>query len=150
MLRLPEVVPSISQVWASERREFTPWLTEHLELLDVLGLGRLRFVEREKAVSGALKALDVLAATPNGQLVAIENQFATLDHDHLTRGLAYAVGLQASTLVLIAEDVTHPTNFSAEVRRVLFTFLGLAIGIAVLGIGGLISKHSAPRPAAAA
>lgn len=54
-----------------------------------------------------------------------------------------------ATLVLIAEDVTHPTNLSAEGRRVLFTFLGLGIGIAVLGLAGLIQKLAAARPAPA-
>ena len=55
-----------------------------------------------------------------------------------TRAVSYALYCAAmASLVLIAEDVAHPTNFSAEWRRILFTFLGLAIGIAVLGIGGL-------------
>ena len=114
MLRLPEMVPSISQVWASEPRDFTPWLATHLEILDVLGLGRLELIEQEKAIPGVLRALDVLAARPTGELVAIENQFSKLDHDHLTRGLAYAVAVQATSLVLIAED--HQGEFRAVAR----------------------------------
>jgi hypothetical protein len=54
-----------------------------------------------------------------------------------------------AALVLIAEDVTHPTNLSAEGRRVVFTFLGLGIGIAVLGLANLIQKRSAAQPALA-
>jgi hypothetical protein len=114
MLRVPEMVPSISQVWASEPRDFTPWLAGHLEMLDVLGLGRLELIEQEKAVPGVLRALDILAVRPTGELVAIENQFSKLDHDHLTRGMAYAVAVQASSLVLIAED--HQGEFRAVAR----------------------------------
>ena len=56
-------------------------------------------------------ALDILARQPTGELVAIENQFGKLNHDHLTRGLAYAVGLRAPTLVLVSEE--HMNEFRA-------------------------------------
>lgn len=60
------------------------------------------------------------------------------------RAATYALYCAAmATLVLIAEDVTHPTNLSAEGRWVLFTFLGLGIGIGVLVLGGLIQKLTA-------
>lgn len=86
-------------------------MAENLEVLDVLGLGRLELVERERAVPGTLRSLDLLARPPTGELVAIENQFGRTDHDHLSRGLAYAVGLEANDLVVVAED--HPPEFRA-------------------------------------
>lgn len=46
----------------------------------------------------------ILAETADGRRVAIENQYTTVDHDHLTRGLAYAVGHDARALVVIAEE----------------------------------------------
>jgi hypothetical protein len=110
-LRIPEPVASISLVWPSEPRDFTPWLGQHLEVLDILGLGRLELLETEKSVPGTLRALDILARQPTGELVAIENQFGKLNHDHLTRGLAYVVGLRVPTLVLVSEE--HVNEFRA-------------------------------------
>ncbi len=113
-LRIPEPLPSITEVWPSEAKDFTPWLAENLGVLDVLGLGRLELVERERAVPGTLRSLDLLARRPTGELVAVENQFGRTDHDHLTRGLAYAVGLEANDLVVVAED--HLPEFCAVAR----------------------------------
>jgi len=53
--------------------------------------------------------------------------------------------LTMAALVLIADDVTHPTNLSAEGRRVLFTFLGLGIGLVVLVLAGLIQNAQPGR-----
>jgi hypothetical protein len=111
LLRLPVPLDSIAEVWPSEPRDFTPWLGDHLDVLDLLGLGRLELVGREMLVPGTLRALDLLAQTPSGGRVAIENQFGRADHDHLTRGLAYAVGLQAQALVVVAE--AHLSEFRA-------------------------------------
>jgi len=47
-----------------------------------------------------------------------------------------------AAVVLIIDDVSNPANHSAEGRRVLFTFLGLGIGLVVLVLAGLIKKHS--------
>jgi hypothetical protein len=113
-LRIPEPVASITTVWPSEAQHFTPWLADHLEVLDILGLGRLELVQREKQVPGTLRSLDLLVQGPTGDQVAIENQYGKQDHDHLTRGLAYAVGLGTQALVVIAED--HLNEFRAVAR----------------------------------
>lgn len=59
---------------------------------------------------GLWRSLDILAETTDGRRVAIENQYNAVDHDHLTRGLAYAVGHDACALI-IAED--HRPEFVA-------------------------------------
>jgi uncharacterized membrane protein YccC len=62
------------------------------------------------------------------------------------RGGAYAFYCAAiAGLVLIAIDEAHPTNYSAEGRRILFTLAGVVVGIAVHGVAILISKY-ADRP----
>jgi uncharacterized membrane protein YccC len=66
------------------------------------------------------------------------------------RAANYAIYCAAvATTVLIAVDLPNPSNLATEGRRVLFTFLGLAIGIVVLLLAGLIQKHSAKAVAAA-
>lgn len=106
----------LRSIWPNEAADFTPWLAEHLEWLsEDLNLGPLTFEAREVAVSGG-RSLDILAIDSEGRAVAIENQYGVVDHDHLTRGLAYAVALQSSdrpvsALVVVAED--HRDEFVA-------------------------------------
>jgi hypothetical protein len=52
--------------------------------------------------------------------------------------------------VLIAIDIPHPSNFGAEGERVLFTFIGVAIGVAVMFLADLLAKRSAKAPPQAA
>lgn len=94
------------QAWGGEASRFTP-LLGHDEMLqylgDATGIGPLSVVEVEFATAGN-RSLDILAETPDGRRVAIENQYGEGDHDHLTRGLAYAVATDAAALVVIAEN----------------------------------------------
>ena len=46
--------------------------------------------------------------------------------------------------VLIALDLPNPTDFTAEAERVLFTFIGLAVGLLVMLLAGLLAKRAKP------
>ena len=112
----------IRDAWKREDKDFTPWLSTNLDFLNELGLGELSLIKTEVSVPGISRRLDILAETSDGKRIAIENQFNSLDHDHMTRGLAYAVGLNTKALVIIAEDhrpefraVAEYLNNSAEV-----------------------------------
>jgi hypothetical protein len=109
-IRRPEIV-DVRTVWPSEPAHFTPWLADNLDYLELLGLGRLSLIRVEAPVPGTWRSLDVLTETAEGRLIAVENQYGQADHDHLTRGLAYAAGLNAAGLVLIAER--HSSEFVA-------------------------------------
>jgi hypothetical protein len=106
----PERVP-VRALWASESADFTPWLAANLDFLDDVGLGPLTHVRTEAQLPGLGRSLDILAQTTDGRRVAIENQYSSIDHDHLTRGLAYAVGHDARALVVVAEE--HRPEFVA-------------------------------------
>jgi len=61
----------------------------------------------------------------------------------------YAIYCAAiATAALIGMDLPHPSNLAAEGQRVLFTFIGVGIGLVVLMIAGLLSKYSAKAAAA--
>ena len=45
--------------------------------------------------------------------------------------------------VLIAADLPHPSNLTEEGRRVLFTFIGVAIAVVVMFLANLLQKHAA-------
>jgi hypothetical protein len=105
------VSADIREVWPGEALDFTPWLADNLDWIDVVGLGPLSLIGQEVSLPDTGRSLDLLAETSDGHKVAIENQYGRADHDHLTRGLAYAIGLGASALVVIAED--HRSEFVA-------------------------------------
>jgi uncharacterized membrane protein YccC len=52
--------------------------------------------------------------------------------------------------VLIAIDIPHPSNLGAEGERVLFTFIGVGIGVLVMLLANLLAKRTAPTPPQAA
>lgn len=101
----------VREVWPGEAKDFTPWLADNLDWLEVIGLGPLSLIGQEVSLPDTGRSLDLLAETSDGHKVAIENQYGRADHDHLTRGLAYAVGLGANALVVIAEE--HQPEFVA-------------------------------------
>lgn len=94
------------EAWGSEAESFTPLLAK-ADMLEYLGaetgIGPLTLVETEHTTAGS-RSLDILAETIDGRRVSIENQYNRADHDHLTRGLAYAVATNSRLLVIIAED----------------------------------------------
>ncbi len=84
----------IRQVWKREDRDFTPWVAEPEPLGRLLAecgidLGSDYSVRKEVRVPGVRRSLDILVETEYGTRVAIENQYAESDHDHMTRALAW-------------------------------------------------------------
>lgn len=122
---------AVRTVWPGEATHFTPWLAVNLDWLEPLGLGPLELLGTEVPLPTVGRSLDILARTPDGRRIAIENQYLKVDHDHLTRGLAYAVGHHAKALVVIAED--HGPEFVAiaDYLNRAFEQLGDEEGIAV-------------------
>jgi len=106
----------IRKVWSKEDKNFTPWVADPgvtAKLLDQCGIdydGELT-IQTEVTLPGYRRKLDVLVKSSSGDCIAIENQFNEVDHDHLTRALAYAVGLEAKAVIIIAES--HRPEFVA-------------------------------------
>ena len=111
-----------------------------------------------------LAAEQRLVGTLIGALVATVF-LLTVDHKHILEAvivilMAFAASFQAANYaiycaavaaaVLIALDLPHPSNLTAEGERVLFTFIGLGIGIIVLVLAGLLAKHAAKAASPAA
>lgn len=96
----------IREIWATEPQHFTPWLAsqDNLPLLgEAIGL-RLELKSTEEPV-GDFRADIVCKTIPEGELVLVENQFAQTDHTHLGQILTYVAGLEAVTVVWIAERI---------------------------------------------
>ena len=95
---------NLREVWLSEAGNFTPWLAqeENLELLSkAIGI-ELELESQEKQV-GPFRADILCKDVSNDSWVLIENQLEKTDHTHLGQLITYAAGLNAVTIVWIAE-----------------------------------------------
>jgi hypothetical protein len=98
----------LREAWTSESSDFTPWLAqeENLKLLgEVIGI-ELELESQEKDV-GPFRADILCKDTANDSWVLIENQLERTDHSHLGQLITYAAGLNAVTIVWIAERFTE-------------------------------------------
>ena len=93
---------SLKSIWRDEAKDLTPWLRDNLHLLgEVLG-SDLRFAVQEFAIGGF--RVDLVAELDGRYWTVIENQLGKSDHNHLGQSLTYASGIDAHTLIWIAED----------------------------------------------
>jgi hypothetical protein len=101
----------LTEAWAGEAADFTPLLAEQLDAVgQAIGVDLASVGKSEVQVAGR-RRIDIVATGEDGSEFVIENQYGRADHDHLTRGLAYAVARRARGLVLIAEE--HGDEFRA-------------------------------------
>jgi hypothetical protein len=56
----------------------------------------------------------------------------------------YSAAIAAAVLILL--DLPQPTNYGAEGDRILWTLCGVAIGVLVMLLAGLLAKRSAKTP----
>lgn len=98
----------LREVWESEAGHFTPWLArdENLRLLAQTIEMDLEMDSTEKSV-GPFRADILCRDTATDRWVLIENQLERTDHTHLGQILTYAAGLDAVTIVWVAERFTE-------------------------------------------
>lgn len=102
---------SLREAWKGEATDFTPLLAEQLDAIgEEIGVNLLSFGQVEVSTAGG-RSIDIVAQVDDGPEFVIENQYGRADHDHLTRGLAYAVAREARGLVVVAEN--HRDEFRA-------------------------------------
>jgi hypothetical protein len=98
----------LRQAWMSECSDFTPWLAQedNLKLLgETIGI-ELELESQEKDV-GPFRADILCKDTATDNWVLIENQLERTDHTHLGQLITYAAGLNAVTIIWIAERFTE-------------------------------------------
>jgi hypothetical protein len=104
----------IRKVWQKEDSHFTPWLAK-AENIALLGeeLNIDLEVQAQEERVGPFRADILCKDMANERYVLIENQFGKTDHTHLGQIMTYASGLNALTVIWIAE------KFVDEHRAVL-------------------------------
>ena len=118
--------------WKREATDFTPWLAqeENIQLLsETIGI-ELEVQSQEERV-GPFSADILCKDTINDQYVLIENQLERTDHGHLGQLMTYAAGLDAVTIIWIAQKFTEePRAALVWLNRITddtFTFFGIEI-----------------------
>lgn len=105
---MPEIVPlksvPVRRAWPNEARDFTPWLSQNLNLLSkILGFD-LKLIKTEKWLA-EFGRVDILAERLDTKTkVVIENQLETSDQNHLAHLLGYATKAKAGSVIWIASD----------------------------------------------
>ncbi|MBN4054880.1 DUF4268 domain-containing protein [Acidimicrobium ferrooxidans] len=124
--------------WEREDTDFTPWLAceENIALLgDAIGM-ELE-VQCEEAAVGPFRADILCRDTAGDDLVIIENQLERTDHGHLGQTLTYAAGLDAVTVVWIAQRFTEEHRAALDwLNRIThenFRFFGIEIEVWQIG-----------------
>jgi hypothetical protein len=137
----------LREVWQNEAEDFTPWLAgeENVALLgDAIGLD-LEVEAQEKDV-GPFRADILCKDTATSNWVLIENQLERTDHTHLGQLLTYAAGLQAVTIVWIAQRFTEEhratLDWLNEITDDRFNFFGLEIELWRIGTSPVAPKFN--------
>ena len=143
--RLEEV--PLRNIWEAEDLNFTPWLAqeENLRLLsDTLGI-ELELDSTEKSV-GPFKADILCKDTGNDTWVLIENQLERTDHTHLGQLMTYSSGLDAATIVWIAQRFTEEHRSALDwlnnITDERFHFFGLEIQAWKIGNSNIAPKFN--------
>lgn len=101
----------LSSAWRGEASDFTPLLSQQLDVLgEAIGIDLVSVGRAEVQTDGG-RRIDIVVEAEGGAEFVVENQYGRADHDHLTRGLAYAVARRARGLIVVAEE--HRDEFRA-------------------------------------
>lgn len=107
-LKRLERILDLRSVWPNEASDFTPWLAGEDNIL-LLGdtIGMELEVEAQEERVGTFIADILCKDTVNNHWVLIENQLERTDHCHMGQLLTYAAGLDAVTIIWIAQRFTE-------------------------------------------
>lgn len=89
-------------VWPHEAYDFTQWLQENIDVLNVALDMNLVNVEREQAAGSF--SIDLVAEDEGGGTVIIENQLEKSNHDHLGKVITYLTALSARAAIWIVAE----------------------------------------------
>ena len=133
-IKLSTITPvELRDCWQSESSDFTPWLAqeENMKLLaEAINIDELEVIAQEEYV-GPYRA-DILCKEPGTEkFVLIENQLEKTDHTHLGQIMTYAAGLDAVTIIWIAQLFTEEHRAAIDwlnnITDKEFNFYGIEI-----------------------
>lgn len=105
----------VRKLWQHEQYDFSSWLAKesNIEYLnDILGL-TLSEIDKEVFV-GPYRCDIVARDETTGDIVIIENQLESTNHDHLGKIITYAAGLNAKYIVWIVKEAKEEHRAAIE------------------------------------
>jgi hypothetical protein len=142
-----EQVEDLRQCWSDEARDFTPWLAQ-ADNITLLGkaIGLELGVEGAEQNVGLFRADILCKDMLTDHFVLIENQLERTDHGHLGQLLTYAAGLDAVTIVWIAQRFTDEHRAALDWLNVItnttINFFGLEIELWQIGNSPVAPKFN--------
>lgn len=137
----------LRNVWQSEAGDFTPWLAQEANIAllgDTIGID-LEVEAQEKNV-GPFRADILCKDTATDHWVLIENQLERTDHTHMGQLITYAAGLNAVTIVWIANRFTDEhraaLDWLNEMTGEDITFFGLEVELWRIGNSPVAPKFN--------
>lgn len=137
----------LRDVWKTEAGDFTPWLAQE-ENIALLGnaIGIDLEVEAQEKNVGPFRADILCKDTISENWVLVENQLERTDHVHLGQLLTYAAGLNAVTIVWIADRFTDEhraaLDWLNEITDSSFNFFGLEVELWRIGDSPIAPKFN--------
>lgn len=137
----------LREAWANEAGDFTPWLArdENMALLGETISIDLEVEAQEKNV-GPFRADILCKDTATNNWVLVENQLERTDHTHLGQLMTYASGLNAVTIVWVAQRFTDEhravLDWLNEITDEDFNFFGLEIELWRIGDSAVAPKFN--------
>jgi len=129
--------------WKNEARDFTPWLAEYIHLLGD-AIGQDLEVETQEKDVGPFSADILCRNTITKNWVLVENQLERTDHTHLGQLITYAAGLEAVTIVWIADRFTDEhraaLDWLNEITDEKFEFFGIKMELWKIGESPMAPK----------
>lgn len=126
----------LRDAWQNEASDFTPWLADNIALVgQAIGL-QLEVEAQEKDV-GPFRADILCKEVGTERWVLVENQLERTDHGHLGQLITYAAGLDAVTIVWVAQRFTDEhraaLDWLNEITDERFSFFGLEVELWRIG-----------------
>lgn len=122
----------LREAWESEAGDFTPWLAQPdniTVLAEAIGLDLQ--VEAQERNVGPFRADILCKNTADDSWVLVENQLERTDHGHLGQLLTYAAGLEAVTIIWVAQRFTEEhratLDWLNQITDDKFNFFGVEV-----------------------
>jgi len=128
----------LREQWKKEDTDFTPWLAreDNMTLLSETIDIELEVQSQEENV-GPFRADILCLDTANNHFVLIENQLEKTDHTHLGQLMTYAAGLDAVSIIWIAQKFTEEHRAALDwlnnITDDTFNFFGIEIELYRIG-----------------
>ena len=125
----------IKSIWASEEKDMSPYIAEHLdEISEITGI-QFGDYELEKRV-GRYESdivVNILNDEDEDALAIIENKLGSFDHDHLGKALTYMSYLNAKCIIWICdcfnEEHIKAVKYLNEMTDSRYSFYAIGVNV---------------------